>query len=375
MIKVKLLKKAISEGRHSLYLDFYPPITHPETGKPTRREFLKIYILDKPKTEVEKHHRKEILDIAEGIRSKRQEQVFRNYYGFLSTTKQNGDFVQYFSDLSEKRTGSNSDNWFSALNYLKDFTGGLLRFSDLTEHFCNKFRDFLLTAPSKRSNKRPLSQNSAHSYFNKFKASLRQAFRDGFLEIDLNGRIDSIKQEETERNFLTFDELQKLVTTECDTPILKKAGLFSALTGLRFSDIEKLVWGEVRKNGDKYALHFMQKKTKGQEVTPIPEAAYTLLGEPGATTEKVFEGLKYSAHQNLQLSRWIMRAGIHRKITFHCFRHTFAALQQELDTDVYTLMTMMGHKDLKSTQIYTKPLEKKKQDAANKIKLDLRNLN
>ena len=306
MIKVALYKKKLKNGRHSLYLDFYPPIPHPETGKPTRREFLKIYILDKPKTKVEKHHRDETLDIAECIRCKRQEQVIRNYYGFLSTNKQNTDFVQFFSDLAEKRTGSNSDNWFSALNYLKDFTGGQLLFSDLTEPFCNNFRDFLLTAPSKRSNKKPLAQNSAHSYFNKFKASLRQAFKDGYLEIDLNGRIDAIKQEETERNFLTFDELQKLVSTECGTPILKKASLFSALTGLRFSDIEKLVWGEVRKNGDKYALHFMQKKTRGQEVIPIPDAAYILLGEPGATSEKVFEGLKYSAYQNLQLSRWII---------------------------------------------------------------------
>lgn len=48
-IKVTLRKKAISKGRKSLYLDFYPPIPHPKTGKPTRREFLGMYIFEKPK--------------------------------------------------------------------------------------------------------------------------------------------------------------------------------------------------------------------------------------------------------------------------------------------------------------------------------------
>ena len=47
--KVTLRQKKISKGRQSLYLDFYPAIPHPETGEPTRREFLGLYIFDKPK--------------------------------------------------------------------------------------------------------------------------------------------------------------------------------------------------------------------------------------------------------------------------------------------------------------------------------------
>ena len=52
--KVKLRKKVISGNRLSLYLDFYPPIPHPKTGKPTRREFLGLYILEKPKNPIDK---------------------------------------------------------------------------------------------------------------------------------------------------------------------------------------------------------------------------------------------------------------------------------------------------------------------------------
>jgi hypothetical protein len=44
LIKVNIGQKPISGNRQSLYLDFYPPIPHPDTDKPTRRKFLKLYL-------------------------------------------------------------------------------------------------------------------------------------------------------------------------------------------------------------------------------------------------------------------------------------------------------------------------------------------
>lgn len=110
MTKVKLLKKKMTGGRHSLYLDFYPPILHPVTGKNTRREFLKLHLIDRPKNEFDKRHNKETYSLAEAVRAKRQLAVQNGNYGFLSNDKKNADFVQYFSDLADKRTGSNSDS-------------------------------------------------------------------------------------------------------------------------------------------------------------------------------------------------------------------------------------------------------------------------
>ncbi|MCX6279073.1 MAG: hypothetical protein NT004_13405 [Bacteroidetes bacterium] len=49
--KVKLRFKNISDNRHSLYLDFYPPILHPKTDKPTRREFLNLFLFNENETE------------------------------------------------------------------------------------------------------------------------------------------------------------------------------------------------------------------------------------------------------------------------------------------------------------------------------------
>jgi len=376
--KVKLRQKAISGNRQSLYLDFYPPIPHPETGEPTRREFLGLYLFDKAKNPIDKQHNKETLQLAEQIRQKKENhlnkpEIYSGYELEQKRIKELGEqnFVAYFKTLADKRKASNHDNWVSAYNYLETFTKGNLKFADLNEKFCNEFKEYLLTTKSNKSSKTTLAQNSAVSYFNKLKATLKQAYKDGYLTTDLNAKIEPIKQAETRRNFLTIEELNSLVKTECNNPLLKRAALFSALTGLRFSDIKNLVWGELEYiEGNGYFIQFKQQKTKGVEMMPISEQAYSLLGERKEPTDKVFEGLTYSAYENKHLYQWIGAAGITKDITFHCFRHTFATLQLSKGTDIYTVSKMLGHRELKTTQIYAKIIDQTKREAADKIQLD-----
>jgi integrase len=378
-IKVKLRQKAISKNRQSLYLDFYPEIPHPETGEPTRREFLKLYLFDKAKSPIDKQHNKETLQLAEQIRQKRENhlnkpEIYTGYELEQKRIKELGEqnFIVYFKALADKRKASNHDNWVSAYNYLETFTKGNLKFADLKERFCNDFKEYLLTTKSNKSSKSTLAQNSAVSYFNKLKAALKQAYKDGYLQNNLNAKIEPIKQAETRRNFLTIEELNSLAKIDCNNPLLKRAALFSALTGLRFSDIKNLVWGDIHysvENG--YSLQFTQQKTKGVEVLPISEQAYSLLGERKEPTDIVFEGLIYSAYQNKHLFQWIGAAGIAKNITFHCFRHTYATLQLSKGTDIYTVSKMLGHREVKTTQIYAKVIDQTKREAAEKIKLDL----
>lgn len=409
-IKIKLRQKSISGNRQSLYLDFYPPIQHPETGEPTRREFLNMFlsnefeikeqtyfdannkeqkryvqVLDnkgKPKKRklnpFDKQQNKEILQRAEQIRQMRENtinkpEIYTGYEKEQLKMREKGEqnFVEYFKKLANKRSASNHDNWLSAYNYLEKFAKGNLKFADLTESFCDEFKEYLLTTKSNKSSKTTLSQNSAVSYFNKLKAALKQAYKDGYLQNDLNRKIEPIKQAETRRNFLTIEELNSLVKTDCQNPLLKRAALFSALTGLRFSDIQKLVWGELEYiEGNGYFIRFKQQKTKGIEMMPISKQAFSLLGERKETTDKVFEGLEYSAYHNKHLYQWIGGAGIIKDITFHCFRHTYATLQLSAGTDIYTVSKMLGHRELKTTQIYAKIIDQTKREAANKIKLD-----
>jgi integrase len=376
--KVTLRQKKISKGRQSLYLDFYPAIPHPETGEPTRREFLGLYIFEKPKTPIDKQHNTETLQIGESIRQKRENflnkpEIYSEYEKEQLRKKELGEqcFIEYFRKLANKRKASNHDNWVSALNYIEAFTNGKLRFADLNEKILEDFKEYLLKTKSKKSDKATLSQNSAVSYFNKVKAALKQAYKDGILQTDLNAKTSTIKAAETRREYLTIEELNKLAKTPCKNDILKRAALFSALTGLRFSDIQKMVWGEIEYiEGQGYYLNYSQKKTNGIEYYPISEQAVSLLHEKGEPTAKVFD-LKYSAYQNRQLLKWIEDAGITKDITFHCFRHTFATLQLFNGTDIYTVSKMLGHKDLKTTQIYAKVVDESKRLAADKIKLDL----
>lgn len=382
--KVKLREKSISKGRKSMYLDFYPPIPHPETGEPTRREFLGLYIFEKTKTPFDKQHNTETLKIAESIRQKRENflnkpEIYSQYEKEQLRLKELGEqsFIEYFRKLANKRKASNHDNWVSALNYLENFTDGKLRFNELTEKTLENFKEYLLTTKSNRSNKTTLSQNSAVSYFNKVKAALKQAYKDGILQTNLNAKIKPIKAAETRREYLTIDELNKLVKTPCNDPLLKRAALFSALTGLRFSDIQKMTWGELEYiDGQGYFLNFSQKKTKGVEVLPISEQAYSFTEGTENPKEMppdkhVFDGLKYSAYHNKHLFQWIGAAGITKDITFHNFRHTFATLQLFNGTDIYTVSKMLGHKDLKTTQVYAKIVDEAKRKAADKIKLDM----
>ena len=69
----------------------------------------------------------------------------------------------------------------------------------------------------------------------------------------------------------------------------------------------------------------------------------------------------------MALQRWCMDAGINKTITFHCGRHTFAVLQLSLGTEIYTVSKLLGHKELKTTQVYARILDEKKREAVNKI--------
>ena len=382
--KASLRQKKISKRRKSLYLDFYPPIPHPKTGKPTRREFLGLYIYEKPKTPIDKKHNTETLKIGESIRQKRENllnkpEIYSQYEKEQLRIKELGEqcFVEYYTKLANKRKASNHDNWVSALKYLDTFTNGSIKFVDLNQKFLEDFKEYLLTTKSNRSSKTNLKQNSAASYFNKVKTALREAYRDDILQNDLNSKVKPIKLAETRRNFLTIEELNALAKTPCNYPLLKRVALFSALTGLRYVDIEKLYWKEFEYiKGIGYRINFDQSKTKSVEYYDISEQAYNFTEGKENPKEMpqdkaVFERLKYKGYRDKQLHQWIGAAGITKHITFHCFRHTFATLQMFNKTDIYTVSKMLGHKDIKTTQLYAKVVDEAKQTAANKIKLDI----
>ncbi|HLW33240.1 MAG TPA: site-specific integrase [Aequorivita sp.] len=360
------LRKRNQGGKTSLYLDYY------HKGK-RKTEYLKLYLEPNAKTKDEKEVNKKTLQLAETIRAKRQIEIQNGVYGFHNNEKLKGSFLEYIELLSNKRLSSkgNYGNWDSMLKHLKNYIPMDRAFSDVDRAFVQGFKEYLENEARTKSNQ-PLSQNTRYSYFNKFRAALKQAVKDGILPTNPCEGVEAFKQGEPEREFLTLEELQAAVKEECEIPQMKTAFIFSCLTGLRWSDIQKLLWSEIQHSESMgYYIRFRQKKTKGAETLPISEQAFGLLGERQEPTERVFKGLKYSAWHNLKLQQWMMRAGISKTITFHCARHTYATLQLSAGTDIYTVSKLLGHRDLRTTQIYAKVIDQQKKEAANRIKLDL----
>lgn len=383
--KVNLRQKAISKGRQSLYLDFYPAIPDPKKpGKTTRREFLRLYLFDKPRNPIDKKHNKETLLIAQSIRQKKENQlnkpeIYDEYEREQLRKKEmaDSDFISYFESLANKRKGSTNSTWKSALNYLRLFFGESYRFGDLDVKKLDEFKEFLLTTKSIRSDRMTLSQNSASSYFAKVKAALKQAYKEGYLSSDLNSKVDPIKEAESRIEFLSVDEMKKLISTHCKDNIIKRAAIFSALTGLATRELQNLTWRDIthsQKNG--YRILSNRDKTKKDNYLPISEEAYGFtLGNKDPRQmppdEKVFKDLKYTSYRNNVIKQWVRDAKIDKHITFHCFRHTYATLQIYFGTDLYTVSKMLGHSNVTTTQIYAKVMDESKRKAADRIKLDL----
>lgn len=356
MVKVKVRKKKIGGGRLSLFLDIY--------GKLTRRKFsyLRLYIYENPTTPLDKEYNKQQELIAEQKRINlenelNKQEVYSDFELERLKVKQQGekDFIAFFQSSKNQQM----DN--AALIHLQNFAPKGLKFADLTEKLCNAYKDYL-TDP-----KTSISQNSAKVYFDRFKRVLRKGYQEGYMQTDLSSKVKALKFEETKREYLTLEELQKLYDTDCKNDTLKRMALFSALTGLRWSDIDKLQWSEIVKNKKGYEIQYRQKKTNSVEVLPINDQAYELLGSNLQHGGKVFKSIPRSTARE-HLKDWIHAAGL-SNITFHSFRHTFATLQLEKGTDLYTISKMLGHKNLTTTQVYAKIVDEKKRAAADKIVL------
>lgn len=282
------------------------------------------------------------------------------------------DFIKYFEDLRDKRHQNSSKsirvNWDREVALMKMFTEGKpMIFSTIDMNLLEDYKNFLINAPQGGSKKGTITRNTASTYFSIFKAGLHQAFIDGYLTVDIAAKEKNIAYSDKQREYLTIDELNTLAATPCDRPIMKRASLFSALTGMRHSDIQKLKWKEIIKDGEHYRILFTQQKTKGVQYMPISDQAYQLCGERGEPDRLVFEGLQDPSWINKPLERWIKAAGITKHITFHCFRHTYATLQLTNGTDIYTVSKMLGHTKVTTTQIYAKIVDEKKEQAADTI--------
>jgi len=370
---VRLRKRKMVSGNTSLYLDIYLD------GRRSY-EYLKLYLV--PETgRKDKERNRQTLRLAEAIKAKRVVEVQNGKFGFESEYKLDTNFLDYYRHLCGQRhktegSHGNWGNWWSALKHLERYCRPDMTFREVTPEWVQGFKDYLdHTARVKDKRKhittdydlKPLSQNSKVSYFNKVRACINQAFEDRIIPHNPLRGVEGFKTEEQERVYLTIEEVRAMAVGECRNPVLKRAFLFSCLTGLRKSDIEKMRWSEVRQEGDFTRIIFKQKKTGGQEYLDISPEAVPYLGQRGGGGDLVFRGFHYSACLLAELKAWAMRCGVTKPVTFHSGRHTFAVLMLDLGADIYTVQKLLGHKELATTEVYAHILDKKKQAAVTMI--------
>ena len=368
---IRLRKRLLKDGRQTLYLDLY------HNGK-REYEYLKLYLIPE-KSRADKETNKQTMKLAEAIKAKRIVDYQNGKFGFHQP-EHNIRFFDYYSAMCEKRKGApesrgNWGNWYSCYKHLQIYEKNQdITFDEITPEWVQGFKDYLendAKAWSPRYEREleyhKLSRNSKLSYFNKLRACIHQALADGVISDNPLRGVDNFKAEESKRMYLTIDEIKAITAADCPAPGVKRAFLFSCLTGLRRSDIMKMTWSEVHKQGDYTRIIFKQKKTSGQEYIDITPQAAELLGERRNPTDLVFNDFLTASATNHAIKVWMLRAGITKEITFHCARHTFAVMMLDIGTDIYTVSKLLGHRELSTTQIYAKVLDKTKQAAVMNI--------
>lgn len=361
--KVTLRTRPVKNGMLSYYLDYYPGYRDTVTMKTIRRESLGIYIYAAPQNKREKTFNKSMTEKAEAIRCRRFESVINERYEFFDKSKMNSDFLAYFKRVLQDK----DPKWKFVYEHFEYFVGGKCRCDEVDFDLCNKFRDYLLTAKNMRNGK-PMFINSVAGYWSTFRGFLNLAFRDKMIRTNPNDYLEKIPTVPVNKESLSLDELRTLYHTPCDIDVLKRASIFACLTGMRRSDIINLRWEQIKTyaDGGRY-VEFYAQKTKARNIIPISEEAYKLISEGRRSIHgQVFEGFEIVMAQK-PLKAWLKNAGITKRITFHSFRHTFASLQIELGTDLYTVMQLLAHKSVTTTQIYACHADPKRRETASRI--------
>ncbi len=255
---VTLRTRKIKGGEQlSFYLDYYPGYRDESTMKVMRHESLGIYIYAKPKSQREKDYNDRMREKAEALRCRRYESIVNERYDFFDRDKMKGDFLAYFKQKADKK----NCKWQHVYKHFARFCNDKCRFDEINVDLCNKFREYLMTAPQTIHTEHKLHINSVAGYWSTFRAVLHTAYREHKIMENPNGFLERIDTIPTEKEHLSKDELVRLANTPCQYPVLKTAFLFACLTGLRKSDIKQLTWENIQPYGDggMYVTLRMQK--------------------------------------------------------------------------------------------------------------------
>lgn len=370
---VRVRYKTLSDGSQSVYLDIY------RDGK-RQYEFLKLYLIPETSTAA-KVQNKATLAAVNTIKSQRIIELTNNVAGLKNTSQRSKllllDWMQTYKENQEKKGVRGSGKLIgNTMNVLRSFNEKATM-RDINRDFCLALIDYMRNTYISANGKK-LSQFTCISYFGCFRGALNVAVREDILgenPINKLNMDEKIKMPESKREFLTIDEVKTLIDTPCRREDVKGAFLFSCYCGLRISDVLALKWKDVDCTGGQWHISIVMLKTRQPLYLPLSMQARKWMPERGGADEEeaVFSTLPCEDTCNALIKPWIKEAGITKHVTYHVSRHTFATMMLTLGADLYTVCKLLGHTDVKTTQIYAKIINKKKDDAIGLIDAEFAN--
>jgi integrase/recombinase XerD len=356
-MSVTLRKRRNADGSTTLRLDIY------HNGQRTI-ETLKHLRLAKPSNVKDREDNKAFMLQAEAIRVRRAAELEANNYSVVTDAGKKTTVTTWMQSYVDGYTKKDKRNMQGALNRFSDFLIEIkkqgLTFGNLSPLTIEDFIDYLEANST---------GEGASSYYNRFKKMVKHAYRKGLLKDNILDLIErKVKGKAKKKDALTLDELKTLSATPIESAEVRRAFLFTSVTGLRWCDIKELKWSCI--NLETRQMHVKQIKTGEDVATPLNTTALTLLGKAQKPVDNVFT-LPTANGANKTLKAWVKRANINKLITWHNGRHSFGMNLILNDVDVLTTSKLMGHTTLKHTQRYVKAADEMKQKATSKINIEL----
>ena len=266
----------------------------------------------------------------------------------------NKNFFEYCEEFLITKNETQTQNYQSAIKQLKVFAKNKkLPCSEIDREFLSRFRKYLDTQ---------LTGISPYNYFKQIKKIIKEATYTKHFVDNPTERIVNQKGKAKEKEILTPKEIRILSETHSSRINIKNAFLFSYLTGLRYSDVSQLKWGNIK---DGY-IDIIQQKTQERLTVNLHEDIISLIGTPKKPQDLVFK-LPCYLGCIIHLKKWVLSAGIEKHITWHCSRHSFATTLIQENENLMTVSKLLGHKSIIETQRYVRVAEMSKEKAINSI--------
>lgn len=268
------------------------------------------------------------------------------------------------------------DRYTTSLSHVKEFLKFRykvpdLPLQDLSLSFATDYEFYLKI-------ERKCAHNTTLKYIKNLKAVINFAVRQGIIN---NNPLDqyTARLERIDKEFLTESELRAIETKVFYNQRLEEVRdtfIFSCYTGLAYSDATKLSPNNIV-TGIRGQKQISIKRTKTNVTANIP-----LLSKAAEIIEKyrtneycVYHNrllpLKSNQKQNAYLKEIADLCGINKNLTTHTARHTFATLMLTKGASIESVSSMLGHTNIKTTQIYGKIVEEKVFNEMNRIEQQL----